>query len=348
MNYYVLIEPDYVNIRAEIIIKTIKAYAQQRRRNVVMLNGLNKIPAKCKVVIVLCASEVWAKNAVDTLLRKDIHPIVWGANLDTQTKCVSSVSPSFIQIFYGLTKRVITPATKKVAFLGFNRDSAPDRLKLKGFNLAIENGGVLSEVFNNDGNLTQCVQSFLARKSEFDGVVCANDTVAVLLCSKEIDDDLPISGYGKLEISKRSRRNFITADVNYKEIGRLLAKANSFVNVEDGCSIKVSVPCEDMPADVLYGANNVSVEPSVKKIDFYGDACVAELDRLETMLLYFDETDVNIINGVKEGKTIEKLSEDCALSVNATKYRLAKMQKNARVENRAELIRLIDKYGLKF
>ena len=77
---------------------------------------------------------------------------------------------------------------------------------------------------------------------------------------------------------------------------------------------------------------------------FYADTELGEMLCMEQLLSECDELDDQILRLALAGEAYEDIAEHCFVNVSTVKYRMRKMIGICKAENRAELLRLVEKY----
>ena len=72
--------------------------------------------------------------------------------------------------------------------------------------------------------------------------------------------------------------------------------------------------------------------------------CGRNAEKMEQLLSECDELDNKILRLALAGQAYEDIAEHCFVNVSTVKYRMRKMIGICQTENRAELLRLVEKY----
>ena len=350
---HILVEENYSkNSRFISLLEGISLYLRRRHDEYKVYKTPEELPADCRVVAVICQSQVWSVDMVAKLNSMNIHPLIFGfRNLDTMYS-YSSLSPDYAKSAYRLASNIIRGEPHSLAVLGYNPDSLPDRFKLSGIKYAVKESGGSCEVFENGGDIVACFESFRTRAKDFDKIVCCNDSIAILLLSKykELAQDKEICSCTGEMLSRFLKSPYPVCRINYVMAGEKLASLYRFLSKGERISsiamtLDMDFACEDTTPAFTPAHNAVG---SGNKVDFYGDSEICKIELLNAMLLDADSTDIIILSELEGGATYEKISENHYISVNALKYRTKKMMKNARVSSKKELLSRLREYGLSF
>ena len=354
--FYILIEESYSgNNRFRNLLDGITSVAKKKHVEVEIYKNVCDLPNECNVAILICQSLKWSTDRIDELNRKNIHPLVFGFQyLDTMYR-YSSIAPNYTKSAYRLAKHVLSANKGKVALLGYNEDSLPDRLKYTGIKYAINDAQVEYELFRNNGDVIACLEDFAKRCDDISSIVCFNDNIAVMLYNKYADiiKGKRMCSCSGNKISEYFENPYPVCRIDYYEAGIQLAKLYRFLAKQEILySTVMTFDMEVMGATEDDGVPMVSPIGneiySGEQVDFYGDKSFKDMEALDNMLSCCDETDVAILYDVTNGSTYEKIAEKYYLAINTVKYRVKKMLDAVGADSRRSLIALLDEYGIKF
>lgn len=353
---HVLIEENYANNnRTKLVLDGIVSVAKKKRIAVTTYQDIGALPKGVRVVILICASLKWATDTIESLNEIGAHPLLFGFQyIDTMYQ-YSCVTLTYTKTVYLLTKYLLAENRAEVAFLGFNEDSMPDRLKLTGVKFATEEANIPCSVWKNNGDTMACIAEFAKNGSSAGNIVCGNDAVAVLLRSNfpELLENRLICSCSGMKITEFMKNPYPSTTVNYfqagvqlselylflikrKEIRSTLMTLDMDISVNDD---KNGIVDTGIPSTILYSSGSV---------DFYGDSNVRQVENIENMLLRCDETDLAILRRITEEESYELIAENEHLALNTVKYRIHAMLKNAGFVSKKELLGAIAKFGLVF
>ena len=356
---YLLPEPEYSNNRqAQEIIKGLNRYAGKRKHSLIYCSDVEEVDHACKTIIVLCASDIWGKQTLQRLCARGIHPIIYGSQNINTPIVTSCVIADYVSAAYLLTKNICQASKgKRYAFVGFNADSVPDRLKLEGFTAAISEMNAECKVFQNYGSIDDCLLSVVQCDEQLDGLICANDYIAMLLVSRyEEYKNIAVGGFGSTIMPSFVPKKIYTTEVLYEEIGKTLMDLYFFLEKQTvPKSVTVKMPCQiikygnEIVDSNIYSISSFSSNfDKDKLVDFYGDTSIKEVVAIDKMLMLIDDTDKKILSLLCAEKSYEEIAEKTYLSPNALRYRVKKIINTVNVDTKSELIDLILKYKLIF
>ena len=354
--FHILIEENYSeNNIFHKLLEGITSVAKKKHEEIAVYKSTDELPKDCRVAIIICQSLKWSTDRIGELNMKNIHPLVFGFQyLDTMYK-YSSIAPNYTKSAYRLTKYALSKREGKIAVVGYNEDSLPDRLKYMGIKYAINEVGADHELFRNNGDVISCLNDFASRGDEISNIVCCNDNIAVMLYNKypEIVKDRAMCSCSGIKISEYFENSYPVCRIDYFEAGIQLAKLYRFLIKQDviystvmtfdmdlvGASVTEDIPMVAPPSTEIY---------SMEEVDFYGDKSFRTMEALDNMLSCCDETDLSILYDITCGSTYEKIAERHYLAINTVKYRVKKMLDYVGADSRRSLIALLDEYGIKF
>ena len=218
-------------------------------------------------------------------------------------------------------------------------------------------------VFYGRNPLHDCVNDFIDEfvKGDINAVVCANDTVAIYLINRMIEDgfnipeDLYIIGMGNTKLGQKISIPLTSIDFNYEELGkqaielwRYVQKFNSkiHVNISVPCKIIIRATTSDnalteseYTSVFLSGLSSSDKETNIE--EYYEDAAVQKIIKFEAFLKSCDNMDFCILEGIMHGKNDNKLTESLNMSDRAIRYRISKMAKKLGIQTREEICNII-------
>lgn len=353
---HLLIEENYVdNSRNNMMLEGVAAVAKKKRLSVRIYKNYKELPPDISVVILVCASLKYASDMIEILNERHIHPVLFGFQyLDTVYR-YSELTFTYSKTMYRLTKYLLRKiGGGKTAFIGYNEDSLPDKLKLMGVRRAVRETGGECRVFKNYGNVVDCLDRFEKNCEDIKLMVCSNDTIAVIVHSlrSHLEKDRQICSCAGLRISDFIEHPYPRSKINYYKAGEQLAELYLFLLKRK----EVYLTEMTLEFDIDFGDGNRDEREEIKSsliysrqiVDFYGDESIGEVEKLEQMLLKCDETDIKLLGALRKGYSYEKIAEEYYFSPNTVKYRVHAMMKNAGVSSRKEFSAFIEKYRLRF
>lgn len=353
----ILIEDNYTdNNRFHRILDGVCHISRKKRTEIKLYTSESDIEDGSKVVILICQSLKWSVDNVKALNLRKIHPLVFGFQYLDTLYSYSSIAPNFTRSSYLITKYILSKKQGRIAVVGFNEDSLPDRLKLKGIEYAAREYGQEISVFENDGDVIKSVEAFAEKADGVSAIVCVNDNIAVTIRQTypSLLEGRNICSCSGLKISEFFSDPYPVCRIDYYRAGMQLALLYAFLEKEEVTNSTV------MTFDIGFsiGKNELvlpseaavdeSSSYSSSEVDFFGDKALLSMERLDRMLTDCDGTDIKILKDITENVTYADIADKYYMNVNTVKYRLKKMLETLGVASKKELLEVITHYGLKF
>ena len=351
---HILVEENYSeNNRFHRLFDGVSSVARKKHEDVVICRRVEDLSEGCRLVILVCQSLKWSLDRVAELNARDVHPLVFGfPYLDTMYN-YSSIAPNYTKAAYLLTRHLLSERAGKVALLGYNEDSLPDRLKYTGVRYAAAETEQEIEIYRNTGDVSACLEAFSKHCDGIVNIVCCNDNVAILLrrLYPHLLKDRNAGSCSGIRLSEFFDDPYPAFRVDHFEAGArlaslwfLLARENPIFSTVMTFDMRFSLGKRAMDAGEVC-VNSYGREGAV---DFYGDKNFERLERLDGMLMECDAADLGILAALMRDETYAAMSESLYLAINTVKYRIKKMTEAAGVSTRRELQSLLREFGLIF
>lgn len=349
------------NYQAQLALRGIQSTVSKRKYESRIFYEVEEVPTAegtRKPIVVFCNSEQRSLLILQALCQKNYHPIFVAGRMTVSGYRYSNVSIDYRDACYRMTKMLLRAEPSPIAFLGFNHDSIPDKLRLQGFESAVEEFGVESRVISNFGNICACIEELWQCHDQYRNVLCVNDFHAILFLQRlkreEIDPSkYQICGFGNTALSQYSSPRLTTAEINYEQAGRCAVELYTVLEkMQNLQAATLTVDTEIYARGSTRAVLSATVEspglrdPFRENDGFYRDRCVMELDHMDSMLSVCDEIDLKILSGLLHGEPYSEICERNFIALNTIKYRVKKMISNAKVTDKNELIHRIRYYGL--
>lgn len=276
------------------------------------------------------------KNIIPVLLCNQASKLVGG-----KYHCVTTDTSAYIRhIISSLNADGIT----KVALYGVNESSVSDGARMKSF---LEILWAPDSVYMNNGSLQNCFLKFIKDAPNYDAVICVNNYAAISLAKNlsksypEILERIKIISCtsGKLETSYSKHISFVS--MNFEQYG----KAALSVSEMAAKNPYISGITATIQWDYGEGSISANVVPENKEIakadTFYDDKEVQRLIAAENLLSECDDTDIEILKLLANGKIYDEIAEKCFLSKESVKYRIKKYMSICGVSTRSEMLEIM-------
>ncbi|MBQ3084235.1 MAG: substrate-binding domain-containing protein [Clostridia bacterium] len=353
----IITEPAYAKTRwCEDVLE---AARKEARRCGIDLN-LTAPPSNSEEwVLLLGTYRNWAQQQAAHYAAAGKRILLMGLSAEGFSPYVSSVAPNRSSATERMVQYFVSAGKMRIALFGINPAAWPDQRRRAAFEQACARLGVADyATFENNGDLQQCIDRFLADRSRFDAVLCNNDTLAVQLIHRlkaqgvRLPEELFVAGNGNTEIGRRMAPSLTSVSLCNSEVGRQAVRAWRFLRRQP----KEQRLCLEVEGEIIARAStgffevqteSLKPEPSAGRDLFFTEPPVDEFFRVEAVLAGCDDLDLSILRGLADGARYEELSEALFISVNTLKYRLKKIMAAARVHDRRELAELMMKYEIK-
>lgn len=349
---YILIEENYsCNNRFHRLFDGISSVAKKRHEEIAICKGIEQLPSTCRLVIVVCQSLKWSVDKVTQLNGRGVHPLVFGfPYLDTMYD-YSSVAPNYTKAAYRLARYMLSRREGRTAFLGYNEDSLPDRLKYTGVRYAAGQVGQSVETFENRGDIVECLNHFSKNCEGIQNIVCCNDNVAILLRCQyaHLLEGRQMGSCSGIKLSEFFREPYPVCRVDHFAAGAKLASLYLLLAKEETvCSTVMTFDMQFSCGDEAESLPSIGEMYSRRSVDFYGDKNFERMERLDGMLTECDETDLVILSDIMRGEPYSEIAEKRYIAVNTVKYRVKKMLGAAGVLSRKQLQEVLSFYKVSF
>lgn len=317
--------------------------------------------------IIVCGyTTSWLESTLSNLLKKNFNPIVVNAGLSHwMLKYCNGISFALEESIEHSIQYLASVGRQSIALLGINKNSLADCLKENTFTKKTNEMFNISKanIFYGDNSLFECVDGFINTFTEgkIDAVICANDTVAIYLINRMLEDgfnipeDLYIIGMGNSRLGQNISIPLTSVDFDYEELGRQAIEQWRYIQKgNDKIHINISVPCRIIIRETTGDIGLAETKYSLTCIDnlsdkniktdvnaYYEDADVQKIIKFETFLKTCDSMDFRILEGLSRGKNDFMLTESLNMSDRAIRYRISKMAKKLGVRTREEIVNII-------
>ena len=348
---YILLDKKYASKSIiSSVLNGISAVTKRKKVEIFCTDNAEKIPNGTKIAIVVGFSQKWQQEAVEVLNARGIHPLILGFTVYDMCLPYSCVTFDFLRSMHSLTEELLKKKRGKIAFLGYNPDSLSDKMKLAGVQAAARKYGETVTVFENKGDITLCLEQFLRYGKTIDNIVCGNDYIAVLLCVFYFDavKDKNLCSCAKSTLSDYACLPYPSCLIDYYKAGEVLARLYFvLLNLEEIHPLTATLEMKILTENGKFkSAYRTHFSKRGEYVNFYGDIRVKEAECLDAMLCSCDDLDFQIINGMMQGYSYEKLAEILPMAVNTIKYRVRMMTERADVKGKKDLLSVLKKFHI--
>lgn len=323
-----------------------------RQKRIPFCEVFDRIDSELDAVFIISSDREWTISAITQLNQNGVKPILICNQSEKLSGCIYSCVCSDINAsMKNLLDTLKTKDKSRIALYGINTDSIADTSRVDSlFNWRGQYFETM-QIFNNNGSLKNCFESFIPHINEFDAAICANDFAAVSLVrnlketAPEKLNDFYIISCAQTQISNYYRDRILSLNINFEQYGKAAVYIYN--------ALKKHTYLSEMTVKVLWSLDSPNTTPDTKSINlnlksstdsFYSDTELREMLIVDKILKSTDDIEKKVVEHLLNKKTIEQIAEACFLTVGGIKYRINKIINESGARNREEIISLINKY----
>lgn len=360
---YVMMERSYITpIWHARSLEGLRRAAARQKRAVCQINSFEDLdPQQMPTAMVLVSTGAeWTTATIAQCRRQNIRPILIGSMPGKFGENVSGTMYGNSAAIEALVNYFVQNGRRKLAMAGLYTTSSNDMAKRDAF-LSIANQLGLpvgqEDVYLGTEAGTLPDKQFFENIRNYQGVLCANDFIAAnVLCYAKahgikVPEELFVAGLGDTILCRYTQPTLTSATRAYEETGE-----QAFYIWKQLCtnprlsSIVITVACElrprgstanaALPTTSLTGSYTGEIPNLVDLSDEAEDRARA----LVSCLHQCSKLDMQIIQGLVSGKSMEKIAEEQAISVSTGRYRMKKLYALANVSTKTEFVQLFRRY----
>ncbi|MBE6551390.1 MAG: hypothetical protein E7665_04570 [Ruminococcaceae bacterium] len=362
--YTIAAEPDFVGTHwCTDCLNGIQKEASKAKKSVKYADPFSHEDMKLlsleeRPVLILVGSLVdWMTRAVQAVSGYGIHCIMMTAPIDDiPSASVSTVSADYEKAFSDMMTDMYSRGKKRIGFFGAHPNSVNDKDKLRAF-LSCAGKENSVNVFFNYGDTEKVCEDFFTASDELDGVICANDIIALRLYEYltergvSVPGGIEICAVGQTHISHMMRNVITTASLDFFSMGtssvkicNMLMKDPEITSVH--LKIKASLPADENKKVPLPLPEKEKKEETGKdfKNGFYEDGQIREIFRAEKVISHCLPIDIEILRALLEDISYSDAASRLYIAENTLKYRLKRMLELSECQTKKELLALVGKY----
>ncbi len=328
---------------------------QLRHKRIPFCEVFDKVDKELDAIFIIASDREWTTSVISQLNQNGIQPILICNQSEELPGCIYNCVCSDINAsMKNLLDNLKTKDKNRIALYGINTESISDISRVDSLFNWRSRYFEKMHVFSNNGSLQNCFDDFYKRNDEFDAVICANDFTAVSLV-RNLKEKAPeklnnfyIISCAQTQISNYYREHILSLNMNFDQYGKAAVYVYS--------ALKKHSYLSGMTARILWSlqSNNTQsdsfdIRLELKSSDdsFYKDKELAEMLIVDKILKSTENVEKKIINCLLDNKTIEKIADECFLTVSGVKYRISKIISDSGAENKEEIVTLLNKYIFK-
>ena len=319
---------------------------------------MEDISEECRYLFVIGTDHEWVGSVLEVASYRGIYPILISNEGSQRFDCrYSIVCSDVMSSMYDLVQWLSSRKRQRVGLYGVNPKSISDMSRLCAYQAAI--APVSPLIYYNQISLQKCFEDLSAQKPWPDALICTNGFAAISLVRRlkaerpEILENLLIVSCRESTLAGYYAENIVSVRLNYLEYGKAAVLLYETLRKSDYLShIVMSVKwnmqelgTDDNPRLSYRNQHEPVFEPSAS---FYRDDELNDMMRLEKLCAILSSEDRMILKGLLNRESSASLAMKHYLTPSTVKYRLKRMVTASGLEDKAELLALIQKYDLHF
>lgn len=326
------------------ILKGLQKELKTKRLDYRILESCRQAAPGGQPIVLIGSDYATLSREIETARQLGRHPVILGNQpynaFGGNYSCVCSDTGSAMLC---LMDYIRAHGGEKIALYGVNPASLADQERLACFETYCNK----EDVYFNDQSLQACFQQFCSAADRYDAVICANDLAAVSLVRRLREHDqndrrLIITSCSGSRLLSRFAPQVIPVSLHFGDFGRgAVFVCESIVKRPYISSLCVKIGCE-IQADAWMGAPVFQPAPAPGRLSSDGE--FQAMLRIETMLELCDQTDLQLLDGLLQGKSYQEISDSCFMAVNTIKYRVKKLMRACGVESKKDFVALLSPY----
>ena len=325
-----------------------------RKKRISFCEIIDTIPKNIDTVFIIASDYEWIKDTVLNLNSCGYKPILLGNQTEPIAGCsYSCVCSDIIGSVKYILNNLNSDKKLRVALYGVNTNSLTDISRIEKFFEQKSQNLDLIKIFLNNGSLANCYKDFFKEADNFDAVICSNDLSAVSLIRHleadgafNIIKNLKILSYSQSNLSKLYGNKIISVNMNLKQFGKaavfIYEKLKSCPYISN---MTINILLNDIPQENVHSDFDfIDFKKNENHDIIYDDPELSEMIAAEKILETDSLMDKTILAELIKGKAVSEISAVCFLTESGVKYRIKKMLKKYKLNNKNELISVIKNY----
>lgn len=354
---YILVDDKYKNTytwNERLVL--IRNEARKKRYDFLEIESLSEIPVTdpSPVVLLRSASQFWITDNVEQANQRQIYPVVM-ANLPPNhgLRC-SWITADMAQDTKLAIEYLHSCGKKSLALFGINPAPYSDTYRASIFSeyLCSETG-----LYYMNDSFKAAYQTFYRDIDLYDGIIVCNTATAVALTIllKEhlsIHTHIPyIVAFGELQLMNYFSSSITTISNRIDNIGQIVFSLYKMITkYKDISNVSISLESVLYPRATTEFRQPEHLNLTIRQYSpcyhnpYLESTQISEIMQVESMLQKCDQTDLDLLFGLQQGKSCPQLAEQCFLSVTAVQYRIKKLEKICNQKSLRAFRHLLQKY----
>ena len=347
----------------KIVIDYAHIVAKKAGMNVIVMHSWQEVVqwGECNVIPVMGVEKAWLGEVYQNLTACNFRIIDLAGEYDGFDMNISRVVTDQKWVIEKCIEYMKEHGRSRIALFGVQSNDTSDTLKADCFGRIVSK----EDVFCYMDDIGSCFEQFLSKVDCYDGVICANDIVAVYLMSrcKEhgilIPDQLYLIGNTNLWIGTHIRPTLSTVSYNPENMVVILINVwKMLINFPDIHTVEIRLEGDIIERESSGQTNNTI--PKEKNSynyykygsDFFSNELAAicpeikKIKNLNNVLSSLSAYEITILQRLYKEWSYEAIAAEIFLSVDTVKYHIKKLYRLLGIQKRKELIELLEKYQL--
>lgn len=304
-------------------------------------------------IILLSVDRLWITENIQRLEKSGHKVILLSGVIERSAGNVSRIIMDYDDLIQKSVIHLQQCGCSSIAFFGAQKNDTSDACKAESFAKLIS----AEHVYRITQDLEECFDRLSNHLSEYDGVICANDILAVYLlerCRKlgiQVPDDLRIVGNGNLWIAANTTPAITTISTEINRMAAItLRLCRDFYQFKEIASVDVYIKSSLIPRTST-GCTNLKMDnpvslkvPRLLYEEKNTDKELIAIQRIDRTLSSLSSEKLQLLRRYVKGETYGSIAEQMHISEDTLKYHIKKIYKALHVHSKEECILLLKQY----
>lgn len=325
-------------------IQGIENEAHRKKLVVKKLFDFERIPATCKVLVIIGHSKDWFNDIIYRSRNKGIRIILVGSNPELYGEDISGSIYGVKTTVKTLLQFLSEKGANKIALVDIDKTNSIDSMKKSGFIEGCNELGLKSnesDIFEKDSE--HDLDVFFRNINQYDGVIASNDACGAFILSVtkkyliNVPKDFFVCAIGDHLISKYTIPSLTSANRSYVDAGvRAVLTWKELMTSDNLLSIiqKEKTVINERQSTLGRKNGNISCSIIISRNECING--IQKMRRIQYCLSMCDYMDLKIIELILKNESNERISDLVFASSSTVAYRLKKIYENAGVEGKSQ------------
>lgn len=241
----------------------------------------------------------------------------------------------------------------KLAFFGGQKNDTSDNNKAESFSKLFSAG----RIYNITENIEECFCRLSGHLHEYDGIICANDIIAVYLLKRckelgiSVPEQLSIVGNGNLWITANTTPSITTVSVDVSKIVAVILNiCKSFYQYEEIASVDVYMKSFMIPrastgyANFEADSTEYMKAPRLIYESSNTDKELIAIQQIDRIMSSLSHDKLQLLERYLKGETYDSIASQMYVSEETLRYHIKKIYKALGVHSKKECTMLLKQY----